>query len=134
MGTLGIAMPAAVGMRMALPERPVVTVLGDGASLYTIQALWSAAKYGAGALMVVLSNGRYAVMDRLAEMSGKQGVWPAFDLDISALARTFGCEARRVERHDELLSALDEVVPTLRDRRGPLLLEVVVTTESTFSP
>jgi benzoylformate decarboxylase len=134
MGGLGFGLPGAIGLRMALPERPVVAVVGDGSSLYTIQALWSAAHYHVGALMIVFSNGRYAVMDRLAEMSGKPGVWPAFDLDVSALARTFGCDAKRIERHDELLSTLDEVVPSLRERTEPLLLEVVVATESSFSP
>ena len=134
MGGLGFGLPGALGLRMALPDRPVVAVVGDGSSLYTIQALWSAAHYHVGALMIVLSNGRYAVMDRLAEMSGKAGVWPAFDLDVSALARTFGCDAKRIERHDELLSTLDEVVPSLRERSEPLLLEVVVATESSFSP
>jgi benzoylformate decarboxylase len=134
MGGLGFAVPASMGLRKALPERPVVAVVGDGSSLYTIQALWSAARYHMGALIIVLSNGRYAVMDRLAEMSGKSGPWPAFDLDISALARTFGCEARRIERHDELLSTLDEVVPSLGERTEPLLLEAVVATESSFSP
>jgi benzoylformate decarboxylase len=134
MGGLGFAVPASLGLRKALPERPVVAVVGDGSSLYTIQSLWSAARYHMGALIVVLSNGRYAVMDRLAEMSGKTGPWPAFDLDISALARTLGCEARRIEHHDELLSALDEVVPSLAARTEPVLLEAVVTTESSFSP
>jgi benzoylformate decarboxylase len=134
MGGLGFGLPGAIGLRMALPERPVVAVVGDGSSLYTIQALWSAAHYHVGALMIVFSNGRYAVMDRLAEMSGKPGVWPAFDLDVSALARTFGCDAKRIERYDELLSTLDEVVPSLRERTEPLLLEVVVATESSFSP
>jgi benzoylformate decarboxylase len=134
MGGLGFGLPGAIGLRMALPERPVVAVVGDGSSLYTIQALWSAAHYHVGALMIVFSNGRYAVMDRLAEMSGKAGVWPAFDLDVSALARTFGCDAKRIQRHDELLSTFDEVVPSLRERREPLLLEVVVATESSFSP
>jgi len=134
MGGLGFGLPGAMGLRMALPDRPVVAVVGDGSSLYTIQALWSAAHYHVGALMIVLSNGRYAVMDRLAEMSGKAGVWPAFDLDVSALARTFGCDAKRIERQDELLSNLDEVVPSLRERSEPLLLEVVVATESSFSP
>ena len=67
-------------------------------------------------------------------MSGKAGVWPAFDLDLSALGRTFGCDAKRIERHDELLSTLDEVVPSLRERSEPLLLDVVVATESSFSP
>src|SRR4051812_14496038 len=134
MGGLGFGLPGALGLRMALPDRPVVAVVGDGSSLYTIQALWSAAHYHVGALMIVLSNGRYAVMDRLAEMGGKAGVWPAFDLDVSALARTFGCDAKRIERHDELLSTLDEVVPSLRERSEPLLLDVVVATESSFSP
>jgi benzoylformate decarboxylase len=134
MGGLGFALPGAMGLKKALPDRPVVAIVGDGSSIYTIQALWSAARYGMGALLIVLSNGRYAVMDRLAEMTGGSAVWPAFDLDISALARTFGCEARRIERHDELLSTLDEVVPTLGERREPLLLEIVVATESSFSP
>ena len=134
MGGLGFGLPGAMGLKLALPDRPVLAIVGDGSSLYTIQSLWSAAHYGLGPLMIVLSNGRYAVMDRLAEMSGKAGVWPAFDLNISALASTFGCEARRIETHDELLAALDEAVPTLRERREPLLLEVVVITESSFSP
>jgi benzoylformate decarboxylase len=134
MGGLGFGLPGAMGLRLALPDRPVVAIVGDGSSLYTIQSLWSAAHYGMAPLMIVLSNGRYAVMDRLAEMSGKSAVWPAFDIEISALARTFGCEARRIERHDELIEALDDAVPALRERREPLLLEVVVATESTFSP
>nr|BFE82862.1 hypothetical protein GCM10020093_054630 [Planobispora longispora] len=70
MGGLGFALPAAVGVRMAAPDRPVVAVVGDGSALYGVQALWSAAHYRVGALFVVLANGRYAVMDRLAEQSG----------------------------------------------------------------
>ena len=70
MGGLGFALPAATGIRMACPDRPVVAFVGDGSSLYSIQSLWSAAHYGAGALFVILSNGGYAVMDRLAEQHG----------------------------------------------------------------
>jgi benzoylformate decarboxylase len=134
MGGLGFALPAAAGVRMALPDRPVVAVVGDGASLYTIQALWSAARYGAGALYVVLSNGGYAVMDRLAEMSGRPGPWPAFDVEISALARSFGCEGVRIEEHSELLHTLDRVVPGLARRDSPLLVEVVVAQDADFQP
>jgi benzoylformate decarboxylase len=134
MGGLGFAIPGATGLRMALPDRPVVAIVGDGSSLYTIQSLWSAARYGAGALFVVLSNGRYAVMDRLADMSGEPGPWPPFDIEISALARSFGCEARRIEDHAELLSTLDEVVPGLASRESPLLIEAVVEPDPTFEP
>jgi benzoylformate decarboxylase len=134
MGGLGFAIPGATGLRMALPDRPVVAIVGDGSSLYTIQSLWSAARYGAGALFVVLSNGRYAVMDRLADMSGEPGPWPPFDIEISALARTFGCEARRIEEHADLLRTLDEVLPGLASRESPLLIEAVVEPDPTFEP
>jgi benzoylformate decarboxylase len=134
MGGLGFGLPGAFGLRMAIPDRPVVAVLGDGSSLYAIQACWSAARYNAGALIIVLSNGRYAVMDRLVAMNGKTGPWPAFDVEVSALARDFGCPSRRIVTHDELLGSLDEAIPTLAGRSEPLLLEVVVGTENEFSP
>jgi benzoylformate decarboxylase len=135
MGGLGFAVPAAIGLRMARRDRAVVAVVGDGASLYQIQALWSAAEYRAGALFVILRNGRYAIMDRLAEATGKAGPWPAFEaVDIAGLARALGCPARRIEGHDELVRAFDEVVPGLADREEPLLLEVVVAPDTTFEP
>src|SRR5215470_15391452 len=56
-----LALPGAMGVRMALPDRPVVAVVGDGSSIYQIQSLWSAAHYGIGVLVVVLANGRYAI-------------------------------------------------------------------------
>ena len=95
MGMLGFALPAAIGLRMARPDRPVLAVVGDGSSLYQIQALWSAARYGAGVLFVVLANGGYAIMDRLAERNGGDGPWPAIEgVDIAAIARALGCDAR----------------------------------------
>jgi len=134
MGGLGFAVPGATGLRMALPDRPVVAVVGDGSSLYTVQALWSAAYYGVGVLFIVLNNGGYAVMDRLAEQQGSAGPWPSFDIEISALARAFGSAARRIEEHDDLLTALDELIPGLPGRTEPLVLEVVVEPDSTFRP
>ena len=126
MGGLGFALPAATGIRMACPDRPVVAFVGDGSSLYSIQSLWSAAHYSAGALFVILSNGGYAVMDRLSEQHGGTAPWPAFGVDVAGLARAFGCPARTLREHGELLSALDEVVPGLASRDEPLLLEVVI--------
>jgi benzoylformate decarboxylase len=134
MGGLGFALPAAIGLRMAQPQRPVVAVIGDGSSLYAVQGLWTAAHYGVGVLFVVLANGGYAIMDRLAELHGGESPWPSFgEVDISALARGFGCAARRVTGYDELLTAFDEVLPGLADRREPLLLEVAVAPDETFA-
>jgi benzoylformate decarboxylase len=127
MGGLGFAVPGAVGLRMALSDRPVLTVVGDGASLYAVQALWSAARYRVGALFVVMANGRYAIMDQLAAQTGEVGPWPAFEtVDIVTIARGFGCPAERIEEHGALLAHLDEVIPTLDRRDEPLLLEVVI--------
>ncbi|MFI6498228.1 thiamine pyrophosphate-dependent enzyme [Nonomuraea typhae] len=136
MGGLGFALPAAIGLRMALPERPVVAVLGDGSAVYGIQALWSAARYRVGALFVVLANGRYAVLDRLAETAdaGKPP-WPAFEeVSMSGLATAFGCPARRITAHDELLDVLNDVVPSLPDRTQPLLLDIAVAPDHHFHP
>ncbi len=134
MGGLGFAMPAAIGVRMATPDRPVVAIVGDGSSLYAIQSLWTAAHYRVGALFVVLANGGYAVMDRLAEQQGGDQAWPGLgEIDIAGLARSFGCPAIRVADDDELLATLDEVLPTLASRDEPLLVEAVVEPDRTFA-
>ena len=132
MGGLGFALAGSTGVRMALPERPVVAVVGDGSAVYGIQALWSAAHYRVGVLFVILSNGGYAVMDRLAEQHGGTPPWPGFAVDVAAVARAFGCPARRITEHGELLATLDEVVPALAGRDEPLLLDVVVEPDPTF--
>jgi benzoylformate decarboxylase len=135
MGGLGFALPGATGVRMALPERPVVGVVGDGSSIYGIQALWSAAHYRVGVLFVILSNGGYAIMDRLAERQGGDAPWPGFEeVDVAAVARGFGCPARKIATHDELVAELDEAVPTLASREEPLLLDVAIAPTEHFAP
>jgi benzoylformate decarboxylase len=126
-GCLGFGLAGSIGLRMGLPDRPVVAVLGDGSTTYAIQALWSAARYEVGVLLVVLANGRYAVMDALARRAGGAAAWPGFEsVDIGGLARAFGCPAVRVETHDDLLRVFDEVLPHLASRRKPLVVEAVV--------
>ena len=131
MGLLGFGLPAAIGLRMARPDRPVVAVLGDGASLYQILGLWSASRYEVGVLFVVLVNGGYAIMDRLAERSGEPGPWPEVDVDIAAMARAQGCDAVSVESHAELIEQLDRA---FEPRETPLLLAVRVDQDPAFDP
>src|SRR4029079_1641365 len=118
MGGLGFALPAATGVAWACPDGRVVAFVGDGSSLYSIQSLWSAAHYSAGALFVILSNGGYAVMDRLSEQHGGTAPWPAFGVDVAGLARAFGCPARALAAHDQLIANLDEGVPGPARRGG----------------
>ncbi|MDA2803058.1 thiamine pyrophosphate-dependent enzyme [Nocardiopsis suaedae] len=135
MGGLGFALPAATGVRMAAPDRPVVAVVGDGSSLYQVQALWSAARYGAGVLFIVLSNGRYAVMDRLAERHGGKAPWPDFSqVSVAALARGLGCPARTATTAAEVDAELDALLPGLRERTEPVVLDVAVAPDPDFRP
>jgi benzoylformate decarboxylase len=136
MGGLGFGLPAALGIRMGRPDRPVVAVVGDGSSMYGIQALWSAAHYRIGVLFVVLANGRYAIMDRLAErMPEAKAPWPAFDeISVAGLALAMGCAAMTVADLARLEQVFDEVLPDLANRQEPLLLEVTVEPDPTFNP
>jgi benzoylformate decarboxylase len=135
MGGLGFAIPGATGVRMARPERPVVAVVGDGSAIYGVQGLWTAAHYRVGVLFVILSNGGYAIMDRLAERHGEEAPWPGFgEVELATVARGFGCPARRIAAHDELTGALDEAIPTLSSRDEPLLLDVVIEPTQHFAP
>jgi benzoylformate decarboxylase len=120
---------------MARPDRPVLAVVGDGASLYQIMSLWTAVRYGVGIVVLVLANGGYAIMDRLAEHSGGTGPWPRLDgIDIAGLARAQGVEAERVDTHEALVARLDALVPGSAARRSPVLLEIVVEPDPSFDP
>jgi benzoylformate decarboxylase len=129
MGNLGFALPEAIGLRLADPTRPVLAVLGDGSAIYGIQALWSAVHYGVGVLFIVLANARYGVMDHLASQGGKVP-WPGFpEVHMARLADGFGCPSDSVATLDSLVEVLDRVVPTLRTRSEPLLLNVEIIAE-----
>jgi benzoylformate decarboxylase len=74
--------------------------------------------------------GRYVIMDQLAARHGGRCAWAAFgEVDIAAVARGLGCPAERVTTHEELTGALADVVPTLRSRTKPLVLDVRVALE-----
>jgi benzoylformate decarboxylase len=75
----------------------------------------------------VLKNGGYRIMDQLAARQGGAGAWPSFgEIEIASIARSLGCESRRVATFAELTNVFDDVLPALRDRSTPLLVEVDV--------
>jgi benzoylformate decarboxylase len=124
-GGLGFGLTGAIGLGMALPDRPVVAVVGDGSAMYAIQSLWSAARYDAGVLLVVMKNGAYAIMDAQAHERGGAPAWPGFPgIDFAAIARALGCPAVRVGDLATLTATLDDVLPALAARQEPILVEV----------
>ncbi|WP_066340254.1 benzoylformate decarboxylase [Azohydromonas lata] len=130
-GGLGHGMPAAVGValarqRMGRPGR-VIGLIGDGSSLYAIQALYSAAQLGVPVTFVILNNRRYAALQDFAPVFGyAPGVKPAGTdlpaLDFVALAKGHGLPGHRVEQPQELAAALEQAL----HHSGPCLIELVV--------
>jgi benzoylformate decarboxylase len=122
-GGLGSGMPAAVGIAMAQPRRPVVSLIGDGSSLYSIQALWTAAQHNVNVVFVVLNNGGYAAMKAFGELLSVKDA-PGLDLpglNFEQLAAGFGLPATRVSTHSELVDAVNSMATA-----GPRLLNVLV--------
>ena len=107
-GSLGYGLPAAVGAAMARPDRKVVAVIGDGSSMYGIQALWTAAREQLPVTFVILDNSQYAAVRSSAapeygEVAGRRTRRPRFR---RALATGMGCARTSVEQPDELKPAL----------------------------
>ena len=118
-GVLGYGLPAAIGVALAQPGRPVVAVIGDGSSMYTLSGLWTAAREQLPVVFVILDNGQYAALRAHAagDGVGKAPGWELGGLDFVALANGMGCDARRIDRPDDLgpalVDALAADVPTL---------------------
>jgi benzoylformate decarboxylase len=135
MGLLGFALPAAIGLRLARPDRGVISITGDGATLYQVLSLWSAQTYAASTIFLVLNNGGYAIMDRLAERAGSPGPWPTLDtINITGLATSLGVDTLRITDHADLLTTFDDLIPSLAERTSPLLIECVVAPDEHFDP
>jgi benzoylformate decarboxylase len=103
-GGLGFAMPAAIGVQLACPQRPVVCVLGEGSAQYAVQSFWTAAAYKVPVTFLVLRNDEYAILKwfgLLEEITGAPGLdLPA--LDTAAVAAGYGVNARRASNAEEL--------------------------------
>ncbi len=121
-GGLGYAMPAAVGIALGKPGIKVIALIGDGSSMYSIQALWSAVQLALPITFIVLKNRRYAALQEFAPTFGfaPDEALAGTDLpgiDFVALARGQGCDGVNVNdaRHlrAALIAALRVSVPTL---------------------
>lgn len=128
-GGLGFAVPAAVGVQMARPDRQVVCVVGDGAAIFALPALWTAAQHRLPIVYIVLRNGHYGILKSFAVFHGLNEGIPGLELpglDLVALAHGFGCAARRIDQASEIDGALHAAFTEARRDGTPVLLEVVV--------
>ncbi|MDR3451576.1 MAG: benzoylformate decarboxylase [Rhodoferax sp.] len=114
-GGLGYGMPAAVGIALGKPGSRVICLIGDGSSMYSIQALWSAAQRKLPITFVILNNRRYAALQDFAPVFGfsptdvVQGT-ELPDIDFVSLAKGMGCAATRVSDAGDLRDVLERAL------------------------
>jgi benzoylformate decarboxylase len=132
-GGIGQALPGALGVKLAHPDRPVLAVSGDGSAMYSIQALWTAAHHDLAVVFLILNNREYRIlkhnMDTYRQRFGAKPErgYPHMDLvspDLGFvdLARGMGVEGARVTAPGELRPALEKALAG----RRPFLLDVAV--------
>lgn len=127
-GTMGYALPAAVGARIVDPEHPVVCVTGDGDFLMGASELATAARAGAGIVVLVFNNGQYGTIRMHQEhlAPGRQSGTALTNPDFCDLARSFGASAHKVGRTEEFAPALAQALAEARSRRLPALIEIAL--------
>lgn len=132
-GSLGVGIPGAIGAKLANPEKTVIGFTGDGGAMYTIQALWSAARHDVAAKFVVCNNGSYQLLQSNITQYWKERAIPPHDfpacfdlswppLKFDELARSMGVAAVRVEQPSEIGPAIEQMLA----HPGPFLIDLVL--------
>ncbi|MSP88580.1 MAG: thiamine pyrophosphate-binding protein [Alphaproteobacteria bacterium] len=136
-GGIGWGLPAAIGVKLALPDRPVVALIGDGSAMYTIQALWTAAHERVAVVFVILNNGGYRILkQRTNALRGHAAQTDRYigmdildpTIDYVGLARSLGIAAERADTVDATIDLLSRALT----RGGPMLIDV--TLDRAFKP
>src|SRR5215475_922744 len=136
-GGIGWGLPATIGVKLALPDRPVVGLIGDGSAMYTCQGLWTAARYRVDAVFVILNNTSYRILKQrlhnmrgLAEQADSYVGMELLDpkIDFVGLARSLGINAERAKTVHE---ATDLISHGLKNG-GALLIDVEL--DRSFKP
>ncbi len=126
-GGIGFAMAGAVGISLALPDRPVVALVGDGSAMYSIQALWTAAQLKRPITYVILNNRGYRILKERLVSFRKTDKFIGMDIrdpqiDYVSLSQSMGVPARRISRPDEVVPALRQALAA----GGTSLIDIAV--------
>ena len=120
---IGVGMAMAIGLKIAFPDRPVVTVSGDGSLMLEINELATAVARNLPIVVIVIHNGAYGNMkrDQIRHYNGRVIGTELMLPDLCAVAEAFGAYAARVERPSELVQAIGTALAA----RRPALLDVI---------
>ncbi len=129
LGCIGVGTPFGVAASLALPERTVAVLTGDGAFGFNAMEIDTAVRHKAPVLIVVANNGAWAIEVRdQQETHGKVVGTRLQFADHAAMARAFGMHSERVERAEDLPAAIERALAN-----RPALLDVLVTPEAVSS-
>ena len=130
-GGIGWGLPAAIGAKIALPDRPLVALIGDGSAMYTIQGLWTAARENLRMVFVIINNYSYRILKQrtnaMKGLAAQTDSYVGMDLDrprvdFVSVARGLGLTAYRATSLSEMRDMLEAALA----HDGPTLLDVEV--------
>jgi acetolactate synthase-1/2/3 large subunit len=131
-GTLGFGFPTALGVKVAFPDRAVVSITGDGGFLFAAPELATAVQYGIGVVTIVFNNNAYGnvLRDQTEAFGGRLIGSELTNPDFVKFAESFGVPAFRVSSPAELRPVLERALAD----GGPIVIEVMVPRGSDTSP
>jgi acetolactate synthase-1/2/3 large subunit len=123
-GAMGYGMPAALGAKLASPEKLVVSLSGDGGMMMTLQELETAVRYNIPIIAIVVNNHMYGTIRMHQEQHYPERVVGTLlnDVDFAAIAQGFGCQAYVVKETDQFSPTFEKALEALKF--GPVLIEV----------
>ncbi len=132
LGTMGFALPAAIGAKYGAPEREVIAIIGDGGFQMTLQELGTIMQFGAAVKTIILNNNFLGMVRQWQELfhSKRYSFVDIQSPDFVTIAKGYGIKGRSVNDRTELKDALKEML----DHNGPYLLEVMVGKENNVFP
>tara|TARA_A100001011_G_scaffold353303_2_gene394755 strand:+ start:7199 stop:8932 length:1734 start_codon:yes stop_codon:yes gene_type:complete len=132
LGTMGFALPAAIGAKMGAPRREVVAVIGDGGYQMTIQELGTIFQQQIAVKIVVLNNDFLGMVRQWQQLffDKRYASTEMVNPDFVTIAKGFRIRAKRVEKRDELETAISEMI----NSKEPYFLEICVEKEDNVFP
>ena len=132
LGTMGFALPAALGCKIGVPDREVIAVIGDGGFQMTIQELGTIFQTQAAVKIVILNNDFLGMVRQWQQLffDKRYASTELVNPDFITISKGYRIESKRVEKRDELNQSVKEML----DYNGPYLLEVCVNKEENVFP
>ncbi|MDW7691617.1 biosynthetic-type acetolactate synthase large subunit [Flammeovirgaceae bacterium SG7u.111] len=132
LGTMGFALPAAMGAKLGKPDREVVVIVGDGGFQMTLQEMATIAQYNIPVKVLLLNNSFLGMVRQWQHMffDDRYSFTEMVNPDFIKLADGFGVEANKVTKREELSDAMDKMLAA----KGPYFMEVVVEKETDVFP